>query len=123
MKIGVDARDIGRDYLTGIGRFTLNFLEAMAAFGKEYEFVVYLNQGVRLSVEAPNIKKKYLPEKYSFLWEQFQLPEELKKDGIDLFYSPYCKTFLFSGLPSIITVHDIIRVRENLARWIKHKAY
>ena len=63
MKIGVDARDIGRDYLTGIGRFTLNFLEAMAAFGKEYEFVVYLNQGVRLSVEAPNIKKKYLPEK------------------------------------------------------------
>ncbi len=111
MKIGVDGRDIGKEYLTGIGRYTLNFLKAMALTKEEMEIVVFLNQKSDIDIKAPNINKKIINEKSTLIWDEIRLPGEIKKEGIGIFYSPYYKVSLFSRYPYIITIHDIIGFR------------
>jgi glycosyltransferase involved in cell wall biosynthesis len=43
-----------------------------------------------------------------FAWMQACLPRRLKRDGVELFFAPNVEALLWSPVPQIVTVHDLI---------------
>jgi len=114
MRIGVDARSLSEP-ITGIGRYTLNLLQEMAA-NDSNEWVLYshrpLQQGdwnkVNITVRTWNLPK--WARILRMLWAQSALPLMAKKDEIDLFWSPAHRLprHLPSSITSVVTIHDLV---------------
>ncbi len=108
MKIGIDVREFERDKMTGIGRYLLNFLRWAAKEKQDTEFFLYGNQHTEFPVKAQNFKEQVIPEKITFFWDQILLPFHLRKDNIDILFSPYYKAPIYSPCPSYIVIHDLL---------------
>lgn len=48
-----------------------------------------------------------IPSGPTFFWDQWKLPRQLKRERIDLFYSPYYKLPLLSSIPTVNQVLDL----------------
>lgn len=108
IKIGIDGRDLFREEITGIGRFVLNFLNGIKVEGKDHEYILFLNERNYFDIEAPTIKKVVIKENSTLAWDQILLPYALKKEKIDLLFSPYFKAPLFAHCKVITSILDII---------------
>lgn len=51
-----------------------------------------------------------------FYWEQVVLPKAIKKDNIDVFWSPYNTAPLRIGCKLVVTVNDVIYMHQNILR-------
>lgn len=108
MRIGIDGRDLFRDEVTGIGRFVLNFLNGIKVEGKDHEYILFLNERNYFDIEVPTIKKVVIREDSTLTWDQILLPSALKKEKIDLLFSPYFKAPLLAPCKVIISILDVI---------------
>lgn len=108
MRIGIDVRELERGKATGIGRYLLNFLNYAPKIKPDWEFILFHNQYSEINLDAPNLRKVYIPEELTIWWDQVKLSQYLKRESIDIFFSPYYKAPLFAHCPVIITIHDII---------------
>lgn len=107
MKVGIDCREI-KGKITGIGRFLLEFLKKAKMY-KEFEFILLGNQYTDFQNEIfSEYKKIVIPEKITFFWDQFKLKNVLEKNNFDLFFSPYYKVPIFSNIPLINSLFDVI---------------
>ncbi|HON57162.1 MAG TPA: glycosyltransferase, partial [bacterium] len=109
MNIGIDIREICVSN-TGIGQYTRNLLNYLITKKSEhYNFFLYTNTG------ELNEFQKELPENFKFIkykttntiFDFYALPKLIKKNKIDLFFSPYYKFPYLAQCPCVITVHDI----------------
>lgn len=107
MRIGIDGREFVKHRVTGISRFLFNMLETLTDYKVDWEFYVFLNQHCELSLEKHNIKKIVIPQKITFLWDQYLLLNEIKKLKLDLFYSPYYKFPVLTNIPTVTTIFDV----------------
>lgn len=107
MKIGVDGRELLKNQITGTGRFLSNFLKYAPGFRPGWKFIIFGNQYTFFQFDFPNLKKIIIPEKSTIFWDQIKLPKFLKRERIDVFFSPYYKAPIFSPCPTVITIHDI----------------
>lgn len=123
MKIGIDVREI-RDYITGIGRFLLEFLKEANKY-KEFEFILFGNQYTNFSKnELVGYKKIVMKEKITLWWDQVQLNRAANENKIDVFFSPYYKMPIFSNIPTVIFLFDIIYLKvEPYKSRFKNKCY
>lgn len=107
MRIGVDIRELGRKKETGIGRFILNFLEFVSANDKENQYLLFGNQRTRNLNLGANIKTIIIPEFSKIIWDQIVLPAQIKKESLDIFFSPSYAGPIFSRAKLVVTCHDI----------------
>lgn len=115
MKIGIDARKLSSNK-SGIGYYAYNLIRSALEQDCNNEYILYSDKTIGVSFNNSNCKIKILPmrmqsAKYDKLmspyWQNFILTREMKKDGVDLFFSPnFFKPLLFRK-PSIVTVHDL----------------
>lgn len=121
MRIGIDGRELLRNQITGIGRFLSNFLKYAPEIKPDWEFILFMNQhnaGADVPI-CPNLKQMVIPENWTFWWDQVKLPKYLRKEKIDIFFSPYYKAPIFSPCPTVITIHDIapfVKCRATFSR-------
>jgi len=108
MKIGIDIREFVHGKMTGIGRYLQNFLEWAAAEKPDVDFYLYANQYTRLPLDATHLRVRLIPESITLFWDQLLLPLRMKKDKIDVFFSPYYKAPLISPCPTCVTIHDLL---------------
>ncbi len=120
MRIGLDIREFVHEEMTGIGRYLLNFLEWTAREKTGVQFILYANQYSISLIDGPNFEIKVIPESVTFIWDQVLLPIHLKKDKVDVFFSPYYKAPLFSPCPVCITIHDLLFL-EIYSKGLKEK--
>ena len=118
MRIGVDVREFKKDAYTGLRTILRNFLAHVEKFG-EHKFVFFGNQYTDLSSLPDFGKQIVLAEVNTFFWDQFQLPLSLRKEGIDVFFSPYIKTPLWRVCPYVSAVCDVIPLTVSKFRGIK----
>lgn len=111
MKIGIDGRELQKEKMTGIGRYILNFLKYAPQYKPNWEFIIFINQHTEINLENFNLKKKFIPEYLTFWWDQAKLPYYIKREQIDLFFSPYYKAPIFTRCKTIITIHDLALLR------------
>lgn len=102
---------------SGIGQVTFNFLKNLAKISKkisDIRFIIYLEEDAELDLPRGFQKKIILPSYKrddllrKILWEKFVLPEEVRKDECDVFFSLYQSASIISGLPHLMLVHDAV---------------
>jgi alpha-1,3-rhamnosyl/mannosyltransferase len=124
MRIGVDATcwANGRGY----GRFTRELVAAMAAVGREHEFVCVLDRRAaeRFRLAAPNVRRVIAEQHVSPTAaasaeghrsprDMLRLTRAIAREPLDVFFSPSVYTYfpLPPRLPAVVTIHDAIAER------------
>lgn len=113
MRIGINARNILPKKLEGFGHYSLEITKRICSSHPEHEFVLFFDREVDSSlVFSSNVKTivVFPPTRHPLLWMlwfDFSLPILLKKNKIDLFWSPDGFCSLFTKVPQLITIHDI----------------
>ncbi|SHF56062.1 Glycosyltransferase involved in cell wall bisynthesis [Mariniphaga anaerophila] len=118
MKIGFDAK---RAFLnsSGLGNYSRNTLNALHSFFAENEYVLFtpevksnlFDNYQRFKVVSP---QSQLAKKMKSLWRSLFLVPHLKKHEVDLFHglsNELPKGIHTSGIPSVVTIHDLIFMR------------
>lgn len=112
MLIGIDAREIQDGIFTGIGRALSVFLEYFSRQNDNNTCILFSSKPipkecVGFSSRIHAIVKK---EKYMWLWDQTTLLHLIKKNKIDLFYSPYYKIPVLCPCPCVSAIFDLMYV-------------
>jgi len=107
MRLGIDAREIQEGVYTGIGRSLINFLEYFEKLENEDVCVLFSSKKIPIVFNA-KIKNVVLNEHITFVWDQWQLPHAVKKEGIDILYSPYYKVPLMKPCKMVSAIFDLM---------------
>ena len=107
MRLGVDAREIQDGVVTGIGRSLANFISYFSGHDSTHELVLFAEKKLPISLSS-RCREVTIPPGPTFLWDQWKLPCQLKRERIDLFYSPYYKLPLLSSIPAVNQVLDLM---------------
>ncbi|MDP2939638.1 MAG: glycosyltransferase family 1 protein [Candidatus Omnitrophota bacterium] len=121
MRIGIDIRELEEGKFTGIGRFTLNFLNYVNVSDKENEYVLFGNQRTRQLNFSKHMKLRFIPEFYKLYWDQKVLLDQIKKEGLDIFFSPSYSAPIISKAKIIVTCHDLhfLNSSNPIANWLR----
>jgi len=118
MKIAVNTRLLLQNKLEGIGWFTFEVMKRMVKNHPEVEFLFLFDRPFDPKyVFSTNVKAKVVfpqarhPILYHW-WFEYSLPRILKKEKVDVFFSPEGFLSLKSKVPSINVLHDINFVHE-----------
>lgn len=108
MRIGVEGRTLqGRRY--GVARYLVNLLRNLVEIDDQNEYIVYVREEIEpLGFESERLRVKLLrgvgP---SLAWRHLQLPLQMRKDRIDLHFSPSYFIPMIEVCPSVVVVHDL----------------
>lgn len=107
MRIGIDAREIQDGVYTGIGRSLYNFIRYFARSHYSDRCILFSSKPLSFDL-GDKIENHVMDEDSIFFWDQIQLLVAIKKQHIDVFYSPYYKIPLLSGVKKVCAVFDLM---------------
>lgn len=109
MNIAVDARFYGTEH-TGLGRYTTNVMAHLPNHLKGHTLKVLLRKKYFDTLKLPSNCEKILCDipHYS-LQEQIMLPRQLLTINYQLLYTFHFNVPLSNTLPTVVTVHDLIK--------------
>ncbi|MBD3244913.1 MAG: glycosyltransferase [Candidatus Moranbacteria bacterium] len=119
MRIGINASFL-RKLNTGIGQYSKNVIERMVNLKehKDKKFYLYFEEegGSNFIEESDNVIKKILKVPFykrddlvkKTTWEKIVLPREVKKDEIDVFFTPFNSASYFHSIRHVVTLHDVV---------------
>lgn len=113
MTIAVNTRFLLKGKLEGIGWYTYEVLSRLVAARPNDEFIFFFDRPFdEAFIFADNVRGMVVPPPARhpilwYLWFEWSLPYQLKKQQVDVFISPdgYCS--LKSKTPTLMVVHDI----------------
>lgn len=110
MRIGIEAQRIFRFKKHGMDMVALELIKALQNLQVPHEFFVFVQDGPDRNClpAAPNFNIVVLPSSSYAVWEQWHLPIALKKYKIDLLHCTSNTAPLFTKVPLVLTLHDII---------------
>jgi glycosyltransferase involved in cell wall biosynthesis len=103
LRLAVDGRELRAGVRTGIRRYTLEVLRAAADRG--LQCFVYVDRSTDFE-ESAGVRRVMLGG-FTRWWDQVALPAALRRDGVDVFLSPYYKRPLAAPCPAVVTIHDL----------------
>ncbi len=113
MKIAIDARFYGSGH-TGLGRYTTNVLKYLPKHLQDYTLQVLLRDAEYDNFPAgKNIEKIHCEIPHYSFSEQIYLPSLLKSLSSNLLYTLHFNTPILSRLPTVVTVHDLIKTHST----------
>lgn len=106
MIVGVEGRTLqGERY--GVARYLVNLLRHLVELGEE-RYVVYLSAPADpLGFSSPRLRFEILGWAPSITWRHLRLPLAMRRDGVDLHFSPSYFLPLWKVCPSVVVVHDL----------------
>jgi len=113
MRIGVNTRLFVKDKMDGIAWFSYEIVKRMVAAHPEHEFVFFFDRPYQKEfVFAFNVKPVIVhpPARHPFLWFLFfeiGIRRALKKEKIDVFFSPDGWMCLGSKVKTLLIMHDL----------------
>ena len=108
IRIGIDVREFKKGTYTGLRTILSDFLDNVEKYSGTNEFVFFGNQNTEFTAISCQGKEVTIQEGNTFLWDQIKLPVQLRKEKIELFFSPYIKTPFYRSCKYVNTVCDII---------------
>ena len=137
MRLGIDAREIQDGVYTGIGRALANFLQYFGAQDNKDSCVLFSDKEIAIDF-GPKVGKVVIAEWNTFVWDQWSLPQAIKKAGVDIFYSPYYKIPLLKPCITVSAILDLMYIAyapyytrmsplakfyyATFGRWYAHRA-
>jgi glycosyltransferase involved in cell wall biosynthesis len=106
MRIAVHAKVLSEAEPTGIGVYVANILRALSRVDPETEYVLYSNEPLRQTIEAPNFRTKIL--RFPRFWSYLRLPFEFVDGRYDLLFVPKEQLPPFVRPPTVLVVFDLM---------------
>lgn len=133
MKIAINVQFLNKPN-TGTGQYLINLLKVLLEIDKDNEYILYLDDKTDFDFSNSLSKVKIKIVKVPFytrddlirktLWEKFVFPNAVKKDKVDLVWSPYFSVSRFRDIQHIMTIHDVIyRIFPQYIPNIRWKIY
>ncbi|MBI1852706.1 MAG: glycosyltransferase family 4 protein [Planctomycetes bacterium] len=116
-RVGIDVSILATAERTGVERYQLGLLEALARTDGETSYFLFSPEPVELPFELPEnfqAVTRGVGARLVF-WRETQLPSLLKEHGIDVFHSPVSAIPIRGRAQKIATVHEVPWVREERA--------
>jgi len=116
MKIGIDARFYGpRVGGGGIGRYVSELITHLQEIDHENEYVLFLKKENfhECVITNPNFYKRMVDVHWYGIKEQQIMPKEIKLSGVDFMHYPHWNIPVFSRIPFIVTIHDLILLEQR----------
>ena len=117
MRIGIDAQLLG-GHETGVELWIRQLIRALSEIDRENEYVVYAHEDA-MPIETPgdwecrfSVRKASRSRLGRIMWEQFCLPKILRRDAIDVLHAPGYVMPVRAGMPTVLTVHDVIALKQ-----------
>jgi len=124
-KIAVDARFILRP-MRGMPLYVLMLCRHLPTLSQNYHFYYFINKGFEhndtpenylprikeIEKSNPNVSFVNYDDEGEIMWEQIYLHRLIKQYQIDLLHMPGNRICFFTGVPTIVTVHDIIEYKQ-----------
>jgi len=106
MRIGVEGRTLqGERY--GVARYLVNLLRHLVELEDDL-YVVYLSRPTEpLDFESTRLEMKVLGGAPGLTWRHLRLPLAMRRDRVDLHFSPSYFLPLLKVCPAVVVVHDI----------------
>ena len=119
MKIGIDARVLEKK-ITGVGRYLYSILNGLSNYDSENEYILLSKSKINIPNDfyrETHTGYNFIPEKiYSPYWLNFVLPRILKKEKIELFFTPNHLLPLkrLKNVKTVTVVHDLFhKINRN----------
>lgn len=129
MKIAVNARELLKGRMEGIGRYIFETTKRMVLDHPEDEFYFFFDRAYDPSfIFADNVKPLVLHPQARhpilwYLWFEWSVPYYLKKYDIDVFYSGDTYASMKTSVPTLIVCHDIAYKHYPDHIRVSHKRY
>jgi len=110
MKIGIEGQRLYRKRKHGMDMVALELINELQKLDKKNEYVVFIkpDEDNRIFQSTPNFKFVELAGGPYPSWEQYALPRAAKAEGCDILHCTSNTAPLNSGIPLVVTLHDII---------------
>lgn len=111
MKIGIEGQRLFRKKKHGMDMVALELIKNLQRIDQKNEYVVFVKPDFDNTCipDAPNFKIVELNSKWGYPgWEQIALPKAAYKEGCDVLHCTSNTGPLFSKVPIVTTLHDII---------------
>lgn len=111
MKIGIEGQRLFRKKKHGMDMVALELIKNLQKIDHKNEYVVFVKPDFDDTCipSAPNFKVVQLESKWGYPgWEQLALPKAAYKEGCDVLHCTSNTGPLFSKVPLVTTLHDII---------------
>ena len=99
----------------------LELIRNLQLIDTENEYVLFIKPDVDDSVikETPNFKIVRLKGGFYPLWEQIALPKAARKHGCQILHCTSNTAPLFTSIPLVVTLHDIIYMESSYPKIMK----
>ncbi|MCG6186905.1 glycosyltransferase family 4 protein [Maribellus maritimus] len=110
MKIGIEGQRLYRKKKHGMDMVALELIKNLQLIDKKNEYIVFVKPDVDNSCipDAPNFKIIELGGGPYPIWEQIALPKAAKREGCDILHCTSNTGPVWSKVPLITILHDII---------------
>lgn len=120
MKIGIEAQRIFRKKKHGMDIVVLELIRNLQKIDTTNEYFIFVkpDEDNHIIQETPNFKIVEIPGGPYPVWEQFLLPNAAKKLGIELLHATSNTAPIFSSIPLVLTLHDIIFMEKSIPKLV-----
>ena len=110
MKFCLDIRTVGISF-PGIGRVSANLARSLPPLlNQDEQLTLIVNRSTDISLNHPRVVFETVSSTPFSLGQQWEIPRLLKRMNADIYHSPYLLMPYFPGVPTVVTVHDLIPV-------------
>lgn len=114
MIIGFEAQRIFRAHKHGMDFVALELIKALQSIDTENKYVVFTNEGPDIGCLLESDNLQIVTFNGSFAkWEQMLLPKYAQKYNCDILHCTSNTAPLYSKVPVVVTLHDIIFLERN----------
>ena len=111
MRIGIEGQRLFRKKKHGMDMVALELIKNLQRIDNINEYIIFVkpDEDDTCIPEAPNFKIVQLTSKFGYPgWEQWELPRAAFKEGCDVLHCTSNTGPIFSNIPLVTTLHDII---------------
>ncbi len=112
MRIAVHAKVLSERHLNGMGYYAYNLLKSLARIDTQNHYDLYTSHPLVHRIEAQNFHERICP--FPVYWTTFRLPFDIIRNTCDLLFVPIEKLPPLVRCRKVITVHDLLTLREYL---------
>lgn len=114
MRIGIEAQRLFRPKKHGVEIVILEIIRQLQRIDTENEYFVYVRKDEDVCLQStPNFTIRAIDGCLFPIWEQIILPLAAKKDRCELLHCSCNTAPLFTSIPLLLTVHDVIYLEKS----------
>jgi glycosyltransferase involved in cell wall biosynthesis len=120
MRIGIEAQRIFRPKKHGMDMVAIELIRNLQQIDTQNEYFIFVRPDTdnQVITETPNFKIVEIPGSFYPLWEQVLLPLAAQKYQCEVLHCTSNTAPLFTGIPLVNTLHDIIFMESSIMQLI-----